>query len=64
MQKNNNKETEQCTLHSVMCSCDGCGKEFEYKKVKKKKYEIVLNLPKFGEYVVCDDCKKKGLQFE
>ena len=24
-----NKEPECCTLHSVMCSCDGCGKKFE-----------------------------------
>lgn len=63
MQKNNKKDTEQCTLHCVMCRCDGCGKEFEYKKVKER-YEIVLNLPMFGEYAVCDECKNKGLQFQ
>ena len=66
--KGNNQELNIETnnddvLYSVVCSCDGCSKQFEYKKVKTK-IEVVMNLPQFGEYAVCDECKKKGLEFE
>ncbi len=62
--QNHTIETNKdAVLYSVMCSCDGCSKQFEYKKVKNQ-WEVVMNLPQFGEYAVCDECKKKGLEFE